>query len=554
MYRLSAFPLVVLAALLVAGLPGAAHAAPAAGFHIAVAGTPLAVRTDGTYVAWAEDVQPTRFTRYANLYVADLASGQVRLQLGQLSYSSYMGRFGAGFALGDGILVWRDGALGAASPLVARDLRTGTGWVVAENGGLFPDVFADTAVWWEIAPVGGAPTTAVLKTRRLAPDAGPPTEVIRLPLAHDYDLRDARASGGWAAWVQSGSPDGTPAACPVLSVVSLGGGAPQPIADGACHDDQRIPFDLSGDRLAYVDRNNLLVEREPPLIERRRSGPHANLDITLADRWLFWNHAAAPGPWGYDPVSASRFQAGNSAVRASIAAGGGVLAWFESAPSGGYTLQARPIASLLPDAPRDPADPAIAGRAFFPETGHSLGGEFAAFWGRNGGLPVFGFALTEEFLQRSADTGADYTVQFFERQRFEYHPENGGTPYIVELGRLGAEALAAQGRDWQALPKASPSTPHYFAATGQAIAPEFWEYWRTHGLELGDAGVSEREALALWGYPLTPPAYEPLPNGETLLVQWFERARFEYHPNNPAPYRVLLGRLAADRVAGFGWR
>ena len=187
-------------------------------------------------------------------------------------------------------------------------------------------------------------------------------------------------------------------------------------------------------------------------------------------------------------------------------------------------------------------------------THNSLGGEFAAFWGRNGGLPVFGFALTEEFLQRSADTGADYTVQFFERQRFEYHPENGGTPYIVELGRLGAEALAAQGRDWQALPKASPSTPHYFAATGQAIAPEFWEYWRTHGLELGDAGVSEREALALWGYPLTPPAYEPLPNGETLLVQWFERARFEYHPNNPAPYRVLLGRLAADRVAGFGWR
>ena len=41
--------------------------------------------------------------------------------------------------------------------------------------------------------------------------------------------------------------------------------------------------------------------------------------------------------------------------------------------------------------------------------------------------------------------------------------------------------------------------------------------------------------------------------GETLLVQWFERARFEYHPNNPAPYKVLLGRLAADRVSAFGW-
>jgi len=37
-------------------------------------------------------------------------------------------------------------------------------------------------------------------------------------------------------------------------------------------------------------------------------------------------------------------------------------------------------------------------------------------------------------------------------------------------------------------------------------------------------------------------------------VQWFERARFEYHPNNPNPYKVLLGRLAADRVDAFGWR
>jgi hypothetical protein len=119
---------------------------------------------------------------------------------------------------------------------------------------------------------------------------------------------------------------------------------------------------------------------------------------------------------------------------------------------------------------------------------------------------------------------------------------------------LGAEALAAAGEDWQALPKADPATPHYYPQTGQAIAPEFWAYWRGHGLELGDRGVSEREALALWGYPLTPARFEQLPNGEQLLVQWFERARFEHHPNNPQPYRVLLGRLAADALDRYGWR
>jgi hypothetical protein len=33
------------------------------------------------------------------------------------------------------------------------------------------------------------------------------------------------------------------------------------------------------------------------------------------------------------------------------------------------------------------------------------------------------------------------------------------------------------------------------------------------------------------------------------MTQWFERARFEYHPNNPDPYKVLLGRLGAEAGA-----
>jgi hypothetical protein len=35
-------------------------------------------------------------------------------------------------------------------------------------------------------------------------------------------------------------------------------------------------------------------------------------------------------------------------------------------------------------------------------------------------------------------------------------------------------------------------------------------------------------------------------DGRIYLTQWFERARFEYHSGNPAPYQVLLGRLGAE--------
>jgi len=60
--------------------------------------------------------------------------------------------------------------------------------------------------------------------------------------------------------------------------------------------------------------------------------------------------------------------------------------------------------------------------------------------------------------------------------------------------------------------------------------------------------VTARESLALFDLPLSEPFEERLDNGTTYTVQYFERARFEYHPENPTPYNVLLGRLAADLI------
>jgi hypothetical protein len=187
---------------------------------------------------------------------------------------------------------------------------------------------------------------------------------------------------------------------------------------------------------------------------------------------------------------------------------------------------------------------------FFPETGHSLSGSFRAFWERNGALAVFGYPLSDELTEPDLNTGTILTTQYVERQRFEHHPENRGTPYEVQLGRLGEEALLRQGRDWFTFPQADPSTPHYFTETGHAIAPQFWDYWRTHGLDLRDRGISLRESLALWGFPLSEAQMELGSDGNMYLTQWFERARFEFHPNNPNPFKVLLGLLGAETM-GF---
>ncbi len=186
----------------------------------------------------------------------------------------------------------------------------------------------------------------------------------------------------------------------------------------------------------------------------------------------------------------------------------------------------------------------------FPETQQCVGGRFREYWERNGGLPVFGFPRTAAAPELSRDTNQTYPTQWFERNRFEHHAANAA-PYDVLLGRLGDDRLRQMGVDWQSLPKADPGAPHFFAQTGHAIAfVPFWNYWSTHGLELGDAGVTERESLALFGLPLTEPRQETNANGDTVLTQWFERARFEYHSDKPEPYKVLLGLLGNETRAG----
>jgi spore germination protein len=192
---------------------------------------------------------------------------------------------------------------------------------------------------------------------------------------------------------------------------------------------------------------------------------------------------------------------------------------------------------------------------YFHETGHTLRTVFLSYWLQNGGLPVFGFPQTEEFVELNADTLQEHTVQYFERQRYEYHPDLAGTPYEVLLGRLGHEEASRRGLlDHPAFePEGQTGDPDcvYFETTGQNACGAFLSYWQSHGLNLGDAGISYRESLALFGYPLSSEFTDP---DTGLTVQYFERARFEYHPEHAGTqYEVLLGLLGNEELREKGW-
>src|SRR5205814_95633 len=78
-----------------------------------------------------------------------------------------------------------------------------------------------------------------------------------------------------------------------------------------------------------------------------------------------------------------------------------------------------------------------ADRVYFPQTGHRPRGGFYKLWQRQGGLAQFGYPLSDEFVERSPTDGNNYTVQYFERARFEWHPEHTATPAEFQLGLLG---------------------------------------------------------------------------------------------------------------------
>lgn len=170
--------------------------------------------------------------------------------------------------------------------------------------------------------------------------------------------------------------------------------------------------------------------------------------------------------------------------------------------------------------------------------------EFREFWEKNGGLPVFGYPL-EAARQEQSEAGT-FMVQYFERQRFELHPENAA-PYNILLGRINDEVLAREGRNWHDFSPNQGAAGNCvaFAETRHTVCGDFLRYWRAQGADLGDPGVSFRESLALWGLPLSQPQEEINIDGGTVMTQHFERARFELQTIK-GRRQVLLTRLGAE--------
>lgn len=165
----------------------------------------------------------------------------------------------------------------------------------------------------------------------------------------------------------------------------------------------------------------------------------------------------------------------------------------------------------------------------FRETGHTLGYGFREFYERHGGLPVFGFPLTEVFVEDGRP------VQYFERARLELHGNLG----LVQAGHLGR--WAAERHSGHPAFEPLSATTHdglYFSQTGHTLAGAFLDFWLQRG------------GVATFGYPISEPFDEQSAHdGRTRTVQYFERARLELHPANQPDHQVQPGHLGRQYLA-----
>ncbi len=164
---------------------------------------------------------------------------------------------------------------------------------------------------------------------------------------------------------------------------------------------------------------------------------------------------------------------------------------------------------------------------YFAETGHWVMGEFLTFYqSAKDPLLLYGYPITDSFQ----DPLTGLTVQYFQRTRFELHIE-AADGQRVQLSSLGS-LIYVPG----APVSLSTDTPacRTFPQQKHTVCYAFLSFFDKNG------------GVAQFGYPIS-----DLEKQDNLYVQYFDKARFEWHPELPSGQWVVLsdlGRVYFDQL------
>jgi len=152
------------------------------------------------------------------------------------------------------------------------------------------------------------------------------------------------------------------------------------------------------------------------------------------------------------------------------------------------------------------------------------------FFERYGGVESLGLPLTEEIIVEG------WRVQYFEKGRLEYHPENKAA-YRVTVGWLG-DLLHRRRPPLppSAHPRTNDVTRRYYPQTGHTLSGDFLVYFDAHG------------GSVRFGLPISEPFL-----WEGQLTQDLQSTRFVWAPAQSPPVRLEdTGRVHLDSLNARG--
>ena len=394
--------------------------------------------------------------------------------------------------------------------------------LVSSVGGVMAQGGADTGTVTVVHAVPGLTVDVYVNNALTLPNFGPGTvtDPITLPTG-DYNI-DIRPAGAAA--------DSDPV---ISGSATLTSGANVSIA-------AHLTADGSPTLTVFSNDTSPIAAGEARVVVRHTAAAPA-VDV-LADGAVLVSNLSNPNQAGADVPTGSYNVSLAAAGTSQIVFDAGTLkpeagtAYFVyaygSLDDGTFGLLIQTISGLGASGPTNdataPSQPK-AGCVYFEQTQHNACAGFAAYWSKFGGLPVFGYPISEEFVQNGV------TVQYFERARFEWHPGSSAANYDVVLGRVGSELAAGMMSDGPFQATAVIQNDHctYFAETGHNACNGFRAYWLKYG------------GLPVFGYPISE---EFMQDGK--VVQYFERARFEWQPGSSSTrFDVIEGRVGAELLS-----
>jgi hypothetical protein len=162
---------------------------------------------------------------------------------------------------------------------------------------------------------------------------------------------------------------------------------------------------------------------------------------------------------------------------------------------------------------------AAEGSQYFPETGHFVVNEFLEkYESVPNGREIFGLPITDAF--ESTITGTK--VQYFEKVRFEL---DLSAPPDLRVGLTPLGQYSYEPGQILTVPPNSPACENY-PQDGYPVCYAFLDFFLENG------GVPQ------FGYPIS--SFEV---HDGWIVQYFDYARFEWHPERPSGQRVVLTNL-----------